>query len=157
MATVNRTSLILVALLAFSFAVNGAAEEKKSKDVPTPANDHERLAADMIKFTDDVTAVLETVKDEASAKASDPKFDAFHKRVLKLKERTTKLGKADDAVLEAMLKKYGPTLQASNEAMVKQHKRIEDDAQLAALMKSNLDKLKVFESEPSTESDKPAK
>src|SRR5688572_11899497 len=143
MTNATRASLIVIALLTLTAAASGAAEEKQSKDLPLPANAHEQLAVDMIGFLQDVTAVVVTVTDKASAEASGAKFDAPRARAIKLWDRTGKLGKPNDAVRDAMMKKLGPRLQESTKAMMKQRQRIEDDEQLAALMKPNLDKLKV--------------
>jgi hypothetical protein len=152
MTNATRAALFVLALFTFTPAANGAAQEKPSKDLPLPANAHEQLMVDMIRFMDDVTAVVAAVTDKASAEASGAKFDALRERVLKLRDRTEEIGKPGDAVRDAMMKKFGPRLQTSTEGMMNEQKRIENDEQLAPLMKPNLEKLKVFGNESSTES-----
>jgi hypothetical protein len=161
MNVTHRTTLIVLAWLRSgrawgraAAAAAAAAEEKKAKDQeqkakddePKPANEYERIAADLIRFQDDVAATLKTVKDEASAKAAVPKFDGYRKRVLDIRTRSETAGNPDDAARDAMMKKYGERLKASSDAFTQEHKRIESDAKLAKIMSEPLKKLAVFES-----------
>ena len=85
---------------------------------------HEAVMDDMIAQMNKVTAVLKTVKDEASAEAAKPKLEAIGKDMKKLKERADKLGDPAKEKEEALKTKYEEKMKEAMTGLMQEMMRI---------------------------------
>lgn len=95
---------------------------------------HEKVAADSIPVLRDMAATIETIKDEASAKAAKPKLEAIAKKMKSLKERRNKLPAPTEADIKAMLEKYGDEMEAIQRRMLAGMMTIQFDPKIQAVL-----------------------
>lgn len=78
----------------------------------------ESLADESMPIMRDMVATLETVKDEASAKAAKPKLEAIAKKMKSLEERRAKLPMPTEADMKAIFDKHGKEMEELQKKMV---------------------------------------
>ena len=83
----------------------------------------EDVIKDTLSTMKDVTKVLETVKDEDSAKAAKPKVKELAKKIQALKKRSKDLGKPTKEQEEAV-KKYLPQFIEVSQKLTKESERV---------------------------------
>jgi hypothetical protein len=104
-----------------------------------PAN-HDELATEMIRWSDDVSAILAIVTDEATAKAAVPRLDEAADRILALRDATERLGPAGPEVMA----RHGQRLREATTRFMGEAQRIEKDPALSAILEPSLERFKVF-------------
>ena len=88
---------------------------------------HESLAADSVKAMKELVATLDTIKDEASAKAAKSKLVSLSQQMTKINERQAKLPAPTEADVKAMESKYGKEMEELQPKMVAAMMRIQFD------------------------------
>jgi len=88
---------------------------------------HESLAADSVKTMKELVATLDSIKDEASAKAAKPKLVSLSQQMNKINERQAKLPTPTEADVKAMESKYGKEMAELQPKMVAAMMRIQFD------------------------------
>ena len=88
---------------------------------------HESLAADSMTTMKELVATLESIKDEASAKAAKSKLVSLTQQMNKINERQAKLPAPGEAELKAMTSKYGKEMEELQPKMVAAMMRIQFD------------------------------
>jgi predicted nucleic acid-binding Zn-ribbon protein len=76
-------------------------------------NEHEAMMKDMIKAMNELADVLESIKDEATAKAAEPKLKALGTRIQEMKKKADALGGLPKDKDEELRKKYEPEMNAA--------------------------------------------
>ena len=135
----------LIALFLPALAIAAQTQPTTQAASTQPANAFEKIAVEMIKFVDDLNKTLNTVTDEATAKAALPKLEQAKKDVDKLKEATEKAGKPADDVMAKVMTKYGMQIQNSSAVMMANYQRIHGDAKLEAIVGKAMDELQLFQ------------
>lgn len=92
---------------------------------------HESVMKDTISCVKDATAVLKTVKDEASAKAAQPKMQKIGERMKKLRDEMEKMPKPTAAQDEQLKKKFDTELTKTMSDFAGEMMRISMDSKLA--------------------------
>ena len=88
---------------------------------------HASLAGESLTMMKDLIATLETVKDEASAKAAKPKLVSLTQKMQSINERQAKLPALSEADVKAMESKYGKEMEELQPKMVAAMMRIQFD------------------------------
>jgi hypothetical protein len=109
-----KTAIGLACVLALIWASTGLAAE----DTP------EEVAKAYIKFMEDVTKVLSTIKDKASAKAAVPRLKKLGARGESLRKRREKLDLTDDKEQKKLDKKYGKKFRKAKADLGKERQRV---------------------------------
>src|SRR5262245_57340205 len=97
--------------LGLAILLTSAAAPARAADVSTEK--HEKLIKDMIKGLDDLTAALESIKDDESATAGAKKINAVCDRFDKLADEAKKLEKLPKEKDEELKKKFEKDLKKS--------------------------------------------
>lgn len=117
------TRLALISVVTLLLAGNGCGGDT-----------HESLAAESMPVMRDMVATLETVKDEASAKAAKPKLEAIAKKMKAIDERRRKLPAPTEADIKAMLEKHGDEMEKLQEKMIAVMLPIQFDPKIQAVL-----------------------
>lgn len=88
-------------LLVLVWAASGCGGDK-----------HEVVIKDTIQAMNDMADIVDTIKDEASAKAAEPKLKAVADRLQEIKKRADAMEKPSAEKEEALKKKYEGELKA---------------------------------------------
>ena len=83
-----------VSLRAAAADARPATTQATTRAAATRPANHDKLATEMIRWSDDVSAILATVTDEATAKAAVPRLDEAADRILALRDATERMGPA---------------------------------------------------------------
>jgi cytochrome c556 len=116
----------LICVLVLSAVVLSGCDSK-----PT----HESVMKDMVGKMKELVAVLEGVKDEASAESAKPKLQALSKEMKELEVTASKLPKASDEEEKRLREKYQPELEAIQPKLGAQMIRIATDPKLGSVLK----------------------
>jgi hypothetical protein len=81
-----------------------ATSQPASTQATTP---HEKLVVQMIGTLDKFNGILETVKDDATAKTALPKLQELVPVVKQLRDGAEKIGEPDAKMRDALMAKYG--------------------------------------------------
>jgi hypothetical protein len=73
---------------------------------------HEAVMNDQMSLTKDMLAIMQGIKDEASASAAKPKMQALAEKAKAIEERQKNLGKPSDAEVKQLQAKYGTEMEA---------------------------------------------
>ena len=73
---------------------------------------------------EEMTTILATVKDKASAEAAKPKIEALGKRMEASKKRMDEVDKPDEAKEKALKEKYEERMKGIMEKMMKENRRV---------------------------------
>lgn len=85
---------------------------------------HEQAIVEMIDTMEEMSGILATVTDEASAEAAKPKLEAVSKRMQASKDNMEKIGKPDKAKEEALKEKYEERMKEVMGKMMKESMRV---------------------------------
>lgn len=99
---------------------------------------HESVTQEMMASLQETIDLLKSCKDEASAKAAEPKLKAMGKKMEALKKRADALGKPSKEQDEAIKKKFGEKLIESVFGMMGEMARIEGDPKMKAVLKDSM-------------------
>jgi hypothetical protein len=102
---------------------------------------HEAAAEESITLMEQVGTALETVNDEASAKAAATKLAPAIARMSELKKEMEAAGKPAEADEAAMQAKYAPRMQAAMTRMMTQMGRVMADPKLSAILQPVMQKM----------------
>jgi hypothetical protein len=103
---------------------------------------HEAAISDRLSYVKKLTAVLQGVKDEASAKAAVPKIEAIAKDMKALMEDMEKMGEPSKEEMEKLTKKYKSDAEKAGLDLMKEMARISTDPKLAAVLGGAMKNLK---------------
>ena len=99
------------------------------------SDSHESLAAESMTTMKELTTTLETVKDQASAKAAKPKLTSLAEKMKKLNERQAKLPAPSEAEQKAMVSKHGKEMEDLQQKMMAVMMRIQFDPAIQSELK----------------------
>jgi hypothetical protein len=139
------TRILLCVLLFPAMTLAAAATQPTTVASTQPANTHEKLAVEMITFINGLNKTLQSVTDEASAKAAVPKLVEAKKTTDKLKKATEEAGQPSQDVIEKLMSKYGAQLKVSFDGTVGNLQRIGQDPKVMAILEKPLKDLEVFQ------------
>jgi len=105
-----------------------------------PSDPHERVTEDLMDGMEEITGVLATVTDKASAEAAKPKLEALGTRMEAIKKEMTEIGEPDKAREEALKEKYEERIKKITAGMVKEAKRVMTNPEFRALLTDALGK-----------------
>ena len=115
-------NLITLAVMAMLLVCSGCGDSR------------EAVAEDGMANMKELVATLDTVKDEASAKAAKPKLEKLVKQMNEIKERQTKLGDPTEAEMKSLMEKHGDEMEALQKKMVTVMMRIQFDPEIQKVL-----------------------
>ena len=102
---------------------------------------HEAAADESITLMEQIGTTLESVKDEAGAKAAATKLDSTVTRMAALKKEMKALGEPAGKEGDAMKAKYQVRMQAAMTKMTTQMGRVMADPKLSAILQPVMQKM----------------
>jgi cytochrome c556 len=125
----NLRTIPALAVFALLAAFVGGCESK-----PT----HESVMKDMIGKMKELVAVLEGVKDEASAASAKPKLQALSKEMKELEATASKLPKASAEEEKRLREKYEPEMKELTPKLFAEVMRVGMDPKLGTVLKDTM-------------------
>jgi hypothetical protein len=102
---------------------------------------HETVLSDTVSNLKKMVVILQSVKDEASAKAAIPKLQSISKEMKALDEEKKKMGEPSKEVLEELAKKYKDDYLKTLKALNDETDRIRKDEKIMAVLQKPLNEL----------------
>lgn len=129
---------------------NSSATRPLASAATRPDDAHERLAAEMMAWTEDVVATMKSATDEAGAKAAAGKLDAAAAKMPSFRDRATSLGRMPPDRERALMEKLGKRLVPLFESFKTEGDRIAADPALNPILGEKVKALSAFIRPPAT-------
>ena len=104
---------------------------------------HDSLTQESLNLMKEMTALVKSVTDEASAKAAEPKFEALGKKAQEIKDAMEKLGPPSPEVQKELETKYMAQMQAAGQEMSQAMMRLTASPELMQQVSQAMQKLQV--------------
>jgi hypothetical protein len=106
-----------------------------------PSDPHERIMENMLGCMEEMTEILATVTDKATAEAAKPKLEALGTRMEAINKEMKEVGEPDKDKEEALKTKYEERMKKVMGGMMKESMRVMMNPEFSAVLKDAMDKM----------------